>query len=56
MISGFRPDGEGLRYFGVYPAIVTNIVDPESLGHILVLLGQSAKHCSLWDINCERAD
>jgi uncharacterized protein involved in type VI secretion and phage assembly len=31
-----RPDGEALRYFGVYPAIVTDVVDPDSLGRIQV--------------------
>jgi len=36
MIDDFRPDGEALRYFGVYPAIVTNIVDTQSLGRIEV--------------------
>jgi uncharacterized protein involved in type VI secretion and phage assembly len=36
MISDFRPDGEAPRYFGVYPAIVTNIVDEQSLGRIEV--------------------
>jgi uncharacterized protein involved in type VI secretion and phage assembly len=30
------PDGEALRYFGVYPAIVTDVVDPDSLGRIEV--------------------
>ena len=34
MIGTFRADGEGPLYFGIYPAIVTNIVDPESLGRI----------------------
>jgi uncharacterized protein involved in type VI secretion and phage assembly len=29
-------DGGALRYFGVYPAIVTDIVDPDSLGRIQV--------------------
>ena len=38
MIGDFRPDGGALRYFGVYPAIVTDIVDPESLGRIEVKL------------------
>jgi uncharacterized protein involved in type VI secretion and phage assembly len=32
----FRPDGLALRYFGVYPAIVTSIVDPDSIGRIEV--------------------
>lgn len=36
MIGEFRPDGDAPRYFGVYPAIVTDIVDPESLGRIQV--------------------
>ena len=36
MIEGFRPDGEAPRYFGLYPAIVTDIVDPDSLGRIEV--------------------
>jgi uncharacterized protein involved in type VI secretion and phage assembly len=36
MIEDFRPDGEALRYFGVHPAIVTNIVDPKNLGRIEV--------------------
>jgi uncharacterized protein involved in type VI secretion and phage assembly len=31
-----RPDGGGPRFFGLYPAIVTNIVDPLSLGRIEV--------------------
>jgi uncharacterized protein involved in type VI secretion and phage assembly len=36
MIGEPRPDGDALRHFGVYPAIVTDIVDPESLGRIQV--------------------
>jgi uncharacterized protein involved in type VI secretion and phage assembly len=36
MIEDFRPDGDAARYFGVYPAIVTNIVDDKSLGRIEV--------------------
>ena len=35
-IAAFRPDGEARRYFGVFPAIVTDIVDPESLGRIQI--------------------
>jgi uncharacterized protein involved in type VI secretion and phage assembly len=31
-------DGAGGRYFGVYPAIVTDIVDPSSIGRIQVSL------------------
>ena len=33
-IEAFRPDGDAPRYFGVYPAIVTAIVDSENLGRI----------------------
>jgi uncharacterized protein involved in type VI secretion and phage assembly len=35
-IGAFTPDGDALRYFGVFPAIVTDIVDPETLGRIQV--------------------
>ena len=31
-IADARPDGRRARYFGVYPAIVTDIVDPDSIG------------------------
>lgn len=31
-----RSDGDARRHFGVFPAIVTDIVDPESLGRIQV--------------------
>lgn len=34
MISDFRPDGDARRHFGVYPAIVTDIVDPDGLGRV----------------------
>lgn len=36
MSNGVRPDGDARRYFGVYPAIVTDIVDPQNLGRIQV--------------------
>lgn len=36
MIDDFRPDGDARRYFGVFPAVVTDIVDPEKLGRIQV--------------------
>jgi uncharacterized protein involved in type VI secretion and phage assembly len=32
------PDGQARRHFGVHPAIVTNIVDPDNLGRIQVKL------------------
>jgi uncharacterized protein involved in type VI secretion and phage assembly len=35
-IEAFVPDGDAPRYFGVYPAIVTRIMDNESLGRIEV--------------------
>lgn len=38
MIHTFQPDGGGPRYFGLYPAIVTDLVDPEALGRIEVSL------------------
>jgi len=31
-MSGGLPDGAGTRHFGVYPAIVTDLVDPDRLG------------------------
>ena len=34
MTGGYRPDGEAPRYFGLYPALVTDLVDPDSLGRI----------------------
>lgn len=36
MINEFSPDGGRQCYFGVYPAIVTDIVDPDSIGRIEV--------------------
>jgi Type VI secretion system/phage-baseplate injector OB domain len=36
-IEAFRPDGDAPRYFGVYPAIVTDITkDHDSLGRVEV--------------------
>ena len=35
-IGAFRADGGAPRYFGVFPSIVTDIVDPDSLGRIQV--------------------
>lgn len=36
MINDFTRDGGEQPYYGVYPAIVTNLVDPDSLGRIEV--------------------
>jgi len=36
MSGDFTTDGQARRYFGVYPAIVTDIVDPDNLGRIEV--------------------
>lgn len=38
MINEFTPDGGRQSHFGVYPAIVTDLVDPDSLGRIEVRL------------------
>ena len=38
MIGDFHPDGDAPRYFGVYPALVTDLVDPDRLGRIEVKL------------------
>jgi len=35
-MDGRSPDGEARRHFGVYPAIVTDLVDPSSLGRVEV--------------------
>lgn len=47
MSTPFLPDGEGPRYFGVYPALVTNIVkEPNGPGRIEVRfpwLGEAGK-------------
>ena len=37
-MSDRRTDGQARRYFGLYPAIVTDIVDPKSLGRVQVKL------------------
>ena len=36
MINDYTPDGGRQLYFGVYPAIVTDLVDPDDLGRIEV--------------------
>lgn len=46
-----RTDGEGTRYFGLYPALVTDIVDPSDLGRIevsLPWLGQAGDEARAW--------
>jgi uncharacterized protein involved in type VI secretion and phage assembly len=47
-----RVDGSTLRHFGVYPAIVTDIVDPLSMGRIEIKLpwlgGQGADDVRAW--------
>lgn len=51
MISAFVPDGNAPRYFGVYPAIVTDLVDPDSLGRIEVSfpwLGDDGSDVRAW--------
>lgn len=35
-IGSFRSDGDSSRYFGVYPSLVVDIVDPENHGRIQV--------------------
>jgi uncharacterized protein involved in type VI secretion and phage assembly len=50
-IGDFRADGEAMRYFGIYPAIVTDIVDTEQLGRIEVKfpwLGADADAVRAW--------
>lgn len=54
-IEAFRPDGDAPRYFGVYPAIVTDIVDSESLGRIEVKfpwLGEDGADARAWATLC----
>ncbi len=45
------PDGDAPRYFGLYPAIVSDIVDPKSLGRIQVRfpwLGSDGSDVRAW--------
>jgi uncharacterized protein involved in type VI secretion and phage assembly len=51
MSGGVRPDGDARRYFGVYPAIVTDIVDGKNLGRIQVKfpsLGSDGEAVRAW--------
>ncbi len=50
MISEPRPDGDAPRHFGVYPAIVTDIVDPDHLGRIQVKLPWLGKDAGGQDV------
>ena len=36
MINDYTPDGGQQVYYGVYPAIVTDVVDPDNLGRVQV--------------------
>jgi len=50
-IADFIPDGHAGRYFGLYPAIVTNVVDTENLGRIEVscpFLGTNGSDVRAW--------
>lgn len=38
MVDDLRPDGGSHRFFGLYPALVSDLVDPASLGRIAVEL------------------
>jgi len=51
MIGAFTPDGAAPRYFGVYPAIVTDLVDPDAIGRIEVKfpwLGDEGDEVRAW--------
>jgi uncharacterized protein involved in type VI secretion and phage assembly len=51
MIGAFHPDGDAPRYFGVYPAIVTDLVDADGLGRIEVSfpwLGDDGDEARAW--------
>ncbi len=51
MIHEHRPDGGRQRYFGLYPAIVTDLEDPEALGRVELSfpwLGQAGEEARAW--------
>jgi uncharacterized protein involved in type VI secretion and phage assembly len=51
VIGAFVPDGRAPRYFGVYPALVTDLVDPNSIGRIEVKfpwLGEDGEDVRAW--------
>ena len=51
MIQDFHPDGGSQPFFGLYPAIVTNIVDEKNLGRIQVKfpsLGKDGDQVRAW--------
>ncbi len=54
-IAEHVPDGMAARHFGVYPAIVTDIVDPDSIGRIQVKfpwLGDAGADVRAWATLC----
>jgi uncharacterized protein involved in type VI secretion and phage assembly len=49
------PDGMAARHFGVYPAIVADIVDPDSIGRIQLRfpwLGEAGSNVRAWATLC----
>jgi uncharacterized protein involved in type VI secretion and phage assembly len=50
-IGAFTPDGSAGRYFGLYPAIVSDLVDPDDLGRIELRfpwLGENGDEVRAW--------
>jgi uncharacterized protein involved in type VI secretion and phage assembly len=52
MISDPRPDGGAQRHFGLYPAVVTDLVDPKSLGRIQVKLPWLGRDAGGQEVRC----
>jgi uncharacterized protein involved in type VI secretion and phage assembly len=51
MIGNFRAEGSGPLYFGLYPALVTDLVDRDNLGRIEVRfpwLGEAGEDVRAW--------